>query len=183
MQRRQSMAVLAGVALGIFGCTRAEAPVSTQGAEPMGLELAAEPGHRLLVLSLSRGGVSVVSDRTVTLPLPEQGGDRRMKPWRVELEDQAGGLLHAVDVPAPNVVRGEFHDGPDGGLKGVHFVSADGAFLVRVPLDSRTSRLRLRARPDSLAEEAVNAAPAQEKSRADGLVELGSVALPARPSR
>lgn len=126
----------------------------------------------MLTLSLSPTESKVLDARRVAEPLPTLRG-RSSGPWRVDLEDATGRVLHTVTVPAANEFRSELADA-DGGMASTHHVDLAAVFSVRLPILPGAAVIRCLAPAGTLAPED----PRGPARAPEALIEIGRLAWP-----
>jgi hypothetical protein len=155
MTTARSLCLLVACAL-MGGCA-----VREPGAAP-------PPEHWLVTVRLTDAGAELVDARRVSQPLPKV----TRGPWRARVLDAKGEALYAVQVPAADVLRGEFH-GADGGIESVRVQRRESALAVRLPVLPDAATLVIEAPPERSSQEGVLA-----PGEAPRAVERGRVALP-----
>jgi len=140
-------AVPAMAVLGLLAC--AQPSPSSSPSQDAATGPVRSPGRHLLVgIALRPEGAQVVSRRVVEAPLQLDRAPAR-DPWRVELTDETGNVLHSGGVRPVGTIRGEFA-GPDGKLQHHRVADPNAVLMVRVPMLPGVARLRVRDLSDRL---------------------------------
>lgn len=123
---------------------------------------------------LSAGEAVLVDLREVAQPLRRPRA-RSLLPWKVVVEDAGGVVLFEQEIPAANLVRGEFA-GRNGAVEAVHLRVSTASFAVRLPVLAAGATVRFLGRAASLPDGDARRGSARDAA----MVMLGSLPYPRR---
>lgn len=131
-------AALASVALLLATSCAARSDGGESVAHEQSKLATAASGHLLVLIRSANGAFSVVRTKEVSGPLPKQRGRALPRNWQLRALSPDGSALHIGSLPNPHELRGDFADPVTGATSGVFVTRPEAAFLVHVPLGSRT---------------------------------------------